>query len=285
VLATLREAGAQIVEGGIPPTPATTGLAYGALASDLPAGRTRWRIASLATCARAAITGTLEDAREAAWPGVTERPEPAFSVGEPLRVTPPEGGSAVESAGFPIARPLTGPLRGPVLVRLGDRVTSEQVLPWGARVRSLVNDFAALSEYALGGVAPGFAARVRAAGGGFVVAGEQFGEGEAWDTAALVLVKLGVRGVLADSIGRDFARLLALAGVLPLRWAGSDDGASVHSGDELEIPGLPETFLTDRPLVIRNLTRGTQYTLRHDLSARDVERLRRGGLLADIAAR
>ena len=285
VLATLREAGAQIIEGGMPPTAAASGLAYGALASDLPAGRTRWRIASLATCARAAIGGTLEDPRESPWSGMVEQPEPPFSVAEPLRITPPEGAGAVESVGFPIGRPLSGPLHGPVLVRLGDRVTSEQVLPWGARVRSLVNDFAALSEHAFGGVAPDFAARARAAGGGFVVAGELFGEGEAWDTAALVLVRLGVRAVLAGSIGRDFERLLALAGVLPLRWTGSDDGASVQAGDELEVPGLPETFIAGRPLVIRNLTRGTQYTLRHALSARDVERLRHGGLLADIAAR
>jgi aconitate hydratase len=172
-----------------------------------------------------------------------------------------------------------------VLARLGDRITSEQVLPWGARVRELVNNFPALSEYGFGDLEPGFFARARQARGGFLVAGAEFGMGEAWDTAALVMVELGVRAVLARSIAPGFDRLLALAGVLPLAWAGSDDGSAVKEGDELEFPGVPETLIADRPLVVRNLTRGTQYTLRHDLSDRDVRRLRRGGLLTELATR
>ena len=285
VLTTLRERGVEIIEGGVPPTPSTLGLAYGAIGSDIPAGRTQWRSASLATCLVAARSGELRDPRDQDVSGVTEETERAHLPGEALRVQPVETDGGGTPAGFPLGSNLVGPLRGLVLVRLGDRVTSEQVLPWGARVRPLVGDFRALSEFAFASLAPGFAARARAAGGGFVVAGASFGAGEAWDTAALVLVELGVRAVLADSISGDFAQLLGLAGVLPLEWAGSGEGARVREGDELEFPGAPETFIAGRPLVARNLTRGTQYTLRHSLSGRDVERLRRGGLLADIAAR
>ncbi|HTM56833.1 MAG TPA: aconitase family protein, partial [Candidatus Udaeobacter sp.] len=285
VLSRLRERGAEIIEGGVPPTPATLGLAYGALASDIPAGRTQWRSASVATCVMAAGTGVLGDPRDLEASGLGEEPEIPHPPGEALRVQPPDPEAGETPAGFPLGLDLVGPLRGVVLIRLGDRVTSEQVLPWGARVRPLVGDFRALSEFALASLAPSFPARARAAGGGFVVAGASFGEGEPWDTAALVLVELGVRAVLADSIARGFARLIALAGILPLEWAGSGEGARVREGDELEFPGAPETFIAGRPLVARNLTRGTQYTLRHSLSGRDVERLRRGGLLADIAAR
>src|SRR5262249_32847161 len=159
-------------------------------------------------------------------------------------------------------------------------VSSEQVLPWGARVRSLIPDFPALGEYVFAGVEPGFVERAHAADGGFIVAGSDFGVGEAWDTAALSLVQLGVRAVLARSIAPGFRRLVALAGILPLAWSAADDGSAIEPGDELEFPGVPETLIEGRPLVVRNLTRGTQYTLHHDLTDREVRRVRAGGLLA-----
>ncbi len=283
-LAALREAGAQIVEGAVPPSPASTGLTFGVLAGDLPAGRTTWRSANLATCALAARGGTLEDPRDLG-ALVTPAPRAApLAPGEALRLAPWDPTATPGAPRLPLGRALAGPLRGEVLLRLGDRVTTEQVLPWGARVRSLVGDFAALSEHTFGGLDSGFAARARALEGGFVVAGDQFGEGVPWDTAALVLVQLGVRAIVARSMAAEFERLLAQAGVLPLLWAGSDEGREVAAGDELELPGIPETFVAGRPMVARNLTQGTQYTLRHALGPREVDRLRRGGLLADIAS-
>jgi len=283
-LAVLRDAGARIVEGHMPPTLAALGLAYGALPSDLPGGRTQWRNAGLSTCAAAATCGFIDDPRERLPAGLPELPE-AAALSIETRPAPATEAETRSVAAFPLGHPLDGPMRGAVIARLRDRVTSEEVLPWGARVRSLVNDFPALSEYAFGGVAPDFCARARATGGGFVVAGADFGVGEAWDTAALVLVGLGVRAILARSISPAFDRLLALAGILPLTWASGGEGSNVEPGDELEFPGTPETLIAGRPLVVRNLTRGTQYTLRHGLSDRDVTRLRRGGLLAEIAAR
>ena len=281
-LARLREAGALIIEGAVPPTPASTGLAFGALLSEWPPGRTRWRTASLATCALAARTGAIADPRDLDGAAVARPPVVAFALAEPLRPAPWDALAPFASRRVPVGRPLEGPLRGPVLLRVGDRVNSEQVLPWGARVRSLVGDFQALSEHAFGGIDSSFATRARERGGGFVVAGDQFGEGVPWDTAALVLVQLGIRAVIARSIHGDFERLLAQAGILPLTWASGDDGRGVVAGDELELPGVPETFVSGRPIVARNLTQGSQYTLRHALGPRDVERLRRGGLLADI---
>jgi hypothetical protein len=70
--------------------------------------------------------------------------------------------------------------------------------------------------------------------------------------------------------------------VLPLTWSGGDAGRSMRPGDELEMPNVPEAFVSGRPIVIRNLTQGSQYTLRHALGAHQVERLRRGGWLAEI---
>ncbi|MBI1798735.1 MAG: hypothetical protein HYR73_03510 [Candidatus Eisenbacteria bacterium] len=283
VLAALREAGAEIIEGTLAPLAAPLGLAYGTSAGDLMGGRTSWRRAGLATCAAAALCGALEDPRDAALEGAAEQAIAEFEARDTVRVaSASEIREHVPARAFPFGRAFDGPLRGPVLGRFGDGVSTEQVLPWGARVRSMVGDFDALSAHAFGRLDPEFAARARAARGGFVAAGDQFGGGEPWDTAALALVRLGVRGILARSIVPSFARLLAVAGVLPLEWANAADADAVSAGDELELPGLPETFVAGRPLVARNLTRGTQYTLRHALGPRDVERLRHGGWLANM---
>ena len=279
-LARLRDAGAVIVEGAAPPSPAPAGLAYGALPSDWPAGRTSWRLAALSLCALAARDGTLGDPRGEEWP--RSGAAPALVGLEPLRLTPLAGDPAAAAASLPLGRPLDGPLRGRVLLKLGDFVGTDQVLPWGARVRSLVGDFVALSDHAFGDIDSEFAARARATHGGFVVAGERFGEGVPWDTAALVLVRLGVRAVLARSLAPEFGRLLAQAGVMPLTWSGGDGARGVRPGDELEMPNVPEAFVTGRPIVIRNLTQGSQHTLRHALGAHQVDRLRRGGWLAEI---
>jgi aconitate hydratase len=88
--------------------------------------------------------------------------------------------------------------------------------------------------------------------------------------------------MLARSLAPEFAHLAALAGVLPLEFVNEGDARAVAAGDELEIPGLPEALAPGRALVVRNLTQGTQYTVRHPLAARDVDRLAVGGLLAAL---
>jgi aconitate hydratase len=283
IVAALRDAGAEWIDGALAPSSASNGIAYGATLGELSAGKTTWRTAGIATCAATALTGVLGDPRDVELSGVDEEPVTEFAACEALRVVPAgEETDPPPPRVFPFGKRLDAPMRGPVLGCFGDRISTDQVLPWGARVRSLVGDFDALSAHAFGRLDPDFAERARGAGGGFVVAGASFGIGEPWDTAALALVRLDVRAVIARSHAPDFARLLALAGVLPLEWANATDARAVAQGDELEFPGLPETFVAGRPLVARNLTRGTQYTVRHPLGAREVERLRHGGLLADM---
>ena len=99
------------------------------------------------------------------------------------------------------------------------------------------------------------------------MAGERFGEGVPWDTAALVLVQLGVRAVMARSLARRLRHAAGAGRGLPLAWASANEGRGVRHGDELEMPGVPETFVSGRPIVVRNLTQGSQYTLRHALGA------------------
>jgi aconitate hydratase len=179
---------------------------------------------------------------------------------------------------LPLSPPLAVTLRGVVLARLGDEVGTEALLPAGPMVRRHHTDFAALAGHVLGGVDPGFAARARAHGGGFLVAGAGFGGGGRAPRAALALVALGIRGILARGFAPEFRAELARQGVLTLRAAAADlDG--MRAGDELEIPGLPEVLEPNRPAAIRNLTRGAQAIVHHDLTAAEIAMVRAGGRL------
>jgi len=188
-------------------------------------------------------------------------------------------GQFAPGAYFPRPAAVESGLRGMVLLRLGDEVDTDQVLPWGARVTPLIGDLAALAEHAFAGLDPEFAARARQQHGGFVVAGARFGIGEPRLFAALALLELGVRATLAISYAPAFHAQLVEAGILPLLFTGEADARGVAPGDELEIPGLGDALEVGRAITARNLTRGVQYTLRHELGALECAIARAGGRL------
>ena len=285
-LAVLEAAGAEVREGGAPPVAGASGLACGADPVDLPPGRTRWQSAGLATCAAAALTGRLTDPRDTDLRLTEESPAPRAAADDGWRSRESEVGSSSDGArpAFPRGRAFDASLRGEVLVKLGDQVSINDLLPWGPRVRPLVGDLPALASHVLAEKDPGFAERARLRGGGVIVAGENLGCGLSWDSAALATLALGVRAVVARSIAPDYAHALALAGVLPLLFTRPRDVGALEAGDELEIPGLPEALVAGRSLVIRNLTRGFSCVVGHPLGEREIGHLRAGGLLAELRA-
>jgi aconitate hydratase len=241
--------------------------------------------ASIPVCAATALAGRLADPRERS--GIAAAADaPAIGADEPWLLRPGADGvtGADVVAGLPAGRPLDTTLRGPVLIVVGDRALARRVLPEGDRVWRQRADLAALADHAFGDLDPRFAERARAAGGGFVVAGERFGADARQPHAALVLVALGVRAVIARSFVPESAAALVRHGILPLAFAMPGDAHEIAAGDELEIPGLPEGLEPRKPLVIRDLTRGTQVLARHDLGVRELEMIRAGGLLAALRA-
>ena len=178
-------------------------------------------------------------------------------------------------------------LRGVVLQRFPDRVRTDRALSGGPRVWRHRGDPAAMAEHLYAAFDPTFAARARAVGGGFVVAGADYGMGPHRPHVVLAMVALGVRAVIATSFAPGHRAEMIRHGVLPLRRmpAGAEPGDpwDLAVGDELEIPGLPDMLERNKPLVVRNLTHGTQITLHHDLTEREIELVRAGGLLAASA--
>ena len=289
-IAALEHAGVRI---GMPParlleTPGA-GLLLSTGVDPREAGGTF--VASPWTCALAAREGTLRDPREAA---SDAGPAPDFATGagdgrlhtapraaaENGNGEPGNGEARDRTRGFPLAAPLDGPLRGMLLLRT-ETLPVSRILPWGARRVPEEGDVAAFARHAFSTDDPGFAERARDAGAGFVAArGELGGGGGEGERAALALAALGVRATLAGSYDPAFRARLVRSGVLPLRMVRPADLDAFAAGDELEVP--PATLDVDTPLAVRNLTRGIQSIVRHDLDESALECVIAGGLLASV---
>ena len=168
-------------------------------------------------------------------------------------------------------------------LKVGDNITTDHIMPAGARLkyRSNVPKYA---EYVFEPVDPGFAARaLQDKGRGrhtVIVAGESYGQGSSREHAALCPMYLGVKAVVAKSIERIHAANLVNFGILPLTFADPADYDLVTQGDEVELPDVAARLERGEPLTLVDKTKGATITLQHDLSPRQREIIRAGGLLA-----
>jgi aconitate hydratase len=287
--AMLAAAGVQVLSPGARPVARPPRGASILCGVDLPGG---WGDrASVATVAACAISGRISDPREVFEGSIGEIEVDGFTPDEPW-ISRPAVDAPTADPGLPArtvqalpeSPPLTTALRGPVLIALGERVAARRILPEGPRVWRHASHIAALARHAFAEADPAFVARARAARGGFVVAAGGFGEGARDPHAALALVELGVRAVLARSFAPGCVASLVRHGILPLVFAVPDDTEILSTGDEIEVPGLPETLEPNKPLVVRDLTRGGQVLVHHELGAREIEMVRVGGLLQAVRA-
>ena len=235
----------------------------------------------LDACAEAARTGTVADPRGLDVPRDFASEDEVWFAQPMLR--PTAGLPALPRPNGLASAGITGPMRGTVLLKLGDQVTVDRILPWGARVRPSRLDVVALAEFAFAGVDGDLPERAAAHGGGWIVAGQDFGAGPWREQIGWVIAHLGLRAILARSYAPELRRRLIQHGVLALQFITLGDYQEIRQGDELEMPDLPEGLEPGKPLVVRNLTTGTPYALRHDLDAEEIEQVRLGGLLAAVA--
>ncbi len=169
-------------------------------------------------------------------------------------------------------RPLPAVLTGEVLIVVGDGVSTDAILPAGPLTQHLRSNLPEIAKFTFHYEDKTFAARAAEKGGGFIVAGENYGQGSSREHAALAPWQLGIMAVIAKSYARIHKANLVNVGILPL----VGDTAGIDQGDALEIDISDLT----RPLVVRNLTKGTEIPVRAELSERERRMVKAGGLLA-----
>jgi aconitate hydratase len=179
----------------------------------------------------------------------------------------------------PIGRPVEDAIAGEVLIRLGDKVSTDDILPAGAQILVFRSNIPAIAEFTFRHVDPGFPARARAAGGGFIVAGETYGQGSSREHAAIAPMYLGVRAVIARSFARIHRANLINWGVLPLEFADPTDHDRVQAGHRLTLAGA-HAGLAAGKLTVDDETAGRCFDVKCPLTDREREILLAGGRLA-----
>ncbi len=200
------------------------------------------------TATASALRGSITDPRDLGVPcprvELPDRPTLAGTLVAPL---PADEAARVELvrgpniAGIPALEPLPDRLRIPFLLKVGADVSTDEILPAGARVLPYRSNIAKISEFAFEGLAPHYATRAAASrkeGGHAILAGHNYGQGSSREHAALATRYLGLRFVLAKSFARIHAQNLVNFGVLPLVLIDESDHAEIVEGDVLEVEGL-----------------------------------------------
>lgn len=242
------------------------------------------------TAAAAAVTGVITDPRDLGmdFPAVP-MPE-RFRVDDCmiLEPAPPEKAASVEilrgpNIGSPPENgPLPGSLDGEVTIKVGDKITTDHIMPAGARMkyRSNIRRYA---DFVFEGLDPTFssrAAKIRDNGRhNVIVAGQSYGQGSSREHAALCPMYLGVKAVIAKSYERIHAANLINFGVLPLVFENESEYNLLDQGDGLEIAGLRDAIGSGGPLTVRNTTKGRSFTVTCTLSERQRRIVLAGGAL------
>jgi aconitate hydratase len=249
------------------------------------------------TAAAAALTGTITDPRELPSALGIEYPRldlPAPSPGSEALLERPLGADDARKAelvkapsigALPDLDPLPGDLRATVAIKVGDDISTDEILPAGARVLPFRSDIARLAEFTFSQVDEDYVARAREAGPHVVVAGDNYGQGSSREHAVIAPRSLGLRLVLAKSYARIHWQNLANFGVLAAEFTDPADYDRIDEGDELRVDGLPDALGSADGFTVRNETKDQDYAVRHRLSPRQVEMVRAGGQIPLVRGR
>ncbi|MBI5809944.1 MAG: aconitate hydratase [Deltaproteobacteria bacterium] len=169
-------------------------------------------------------------------------------------------------------------LKGKTLIKLGDNITTDHITPAGTwlKYRSNVPKY---SESVFSAIDAKFHEKAKASGGGFVVGGENYGQGSSREHAALCPMYLGVKAIIAKSFARIHKDNLVNFGILPLTFENPADYDAIADGDELEMNGLKAALTKGDTVILKNATRGKEIRLKHGYSPRQIETILAGGTL------
>ncbi len=244
-------------------------------------------LCSPTTAVATALTGVITDPRD-----LGEEPTFPPPVANPqvddqniLKPAPPELAHTIEVVRGPNIQPpppqspLPASIVGEVLIALGDDISTGDLSPDGAVVMALRSNVNAIAEFTLRRFDRDFPKRAREKGGGFIVAGHNYGQGSSREHAALAPKALGVRGVIAKSFARIHRRNLVAQGIPPLTFVDEADRDRLRAGDAIDISGLRQALVERRP-EFTAFHNGKPLLLRAALTPREADVLAAGGLLA-----
>ncbi len=246
------------------------------------------------TAAAAALTGTITDPRDLEELFDLEYPSLELPATSSVNLAMLEGPLPSEEAAhvelvkgenissLPVFGPLAERIEAPVVLKVGDDISTDGILPAGAKVLPYRSNIPKLAEFTFAQIDetyPARAAETRDTTGHIIVAGANYGQGSSREHAAITPRFLGLRAVLAVSYARIHWQNLANFGVLAIEFAQASDHDRIQQGDVLVLTGIREAIVAGTSITVHNKTRGQDYAARHGLSTRQVDMVLAGGLI------
>jgi len=236
--------------------------------------------------AASALAGELIDPMTLGDAPVIEQPK-SFVINDNMVVAPAENGDEVQVVRgpnikpFPVNQELAKDLAGKILIKLGDNITTDHIMPSTAKLLPFRSNVPYLAGFCLAPCDPEFSKRARENNGGIILGGSNYGQGSSREHAALAPVELGIKAVVAKSFARIHRANLINNGILPLTFKNEQDYDLIEQGDEIIISnvGAQLTDNKDQVIMMTNSTKNIEIPLIADLTQRQLDMILSGGLL------
>ena len=238
------------------------------------------------TAAASALTGVFTDPRTLGEEAPITMPV-SFTVNDNMILPPasPEEAKDVEILRgpnikpFPTTEPLPDAVEAKALLKVGDNITTDHIMPAGAKILPFRSNIPYLSNFCFTVCDKDFPARAKEYGKGIIVGGQNYGQGSSREHAALVPLYLGIKAVLAKSFARIHCANLANAGIVPLTFEDAADYDRIDQMDDLALPHLREELSTLSDVTVENKTKGITFKAHAELTERQRDMVLAGGLL------
>lgn len=233
--------------------------------------------------AYSAIKGVISDPREAEF-DIPSEPD-HFLVDDSMIIAPekqhPENVEIVRGPNIkplPENTPLADTVEKQVVIKVVDNITTDHIAPAGAKVLPFRSNIEKISEFIFRDVQAGFKQHCLSVGGGFIVAGQNYGQGSSREHAALAPMYLGIKAVIAKSFARIHQANLINFGIVPFTFANEADYDTIDEGDVLKISNLHQ-LAQGKAMMVENVTKKTSFAVNQALSQLDIDILMAGGRL------
>ena len=180
---------------------------------------------------------------------------------------------------FPKTSPLTKSISATAVLKVGDNITTDHIMPAGAKILPYRSNIPFLSNFCFRQCDENFAENCKKEGKGIIIGGANYGQGSSREHAALVPLYLGIKSVVAKSFARIHQANLINAGIVPFTFANGDDYDRIDQGDELAIENIRNAISGKLDITLKNLTKNEEYPLSYEFSERQTDMILAGGLL------